>query len=177
MDRYNRLITEIFDKSNYIQQLEIPSYDEHIIKSLSFLINVKINQQFSALKTLHSETDKNKRCYARIHNSARCSRHTKNEDTDFCGSHINSLPYGRIDEDQPELGQLTAKKTRGRKAIKARNRLNTELDQIDLNDYIKTQVINISGNEYLIDENDVIFANDNNNTIVGRKKNNTYEWF
>ena len=92
----------------------------------------------------------------------------------FCGSHLHSLPYGRIDIKPENLNELIEKKARGRKA---KNKSYVELDQIDLeNHYIKTQIINIQGNEYLIDEHNVIFENNNVNTIVAIKNGDQYKW-
>lgn len=43
--------------------------------------------------------------------------------------------------------------------------------------YMKTEVIKINGNNYLIDEFGTIWSHDNNNDILGITKDNNIEWF
>src|SRR5947208_3392109 len=140
MNQYNQFLHDFFSDSDYIQKLKIPT-DVETICHLQFLIEMKIEKQQSMLKILHNiqKTNKNKKkCLARIHNNGQCSRKVK-DNSDFCGSHINSLPYGRIDEESHNTNRLVEKKTRGRKS---KNRSSAELDQIDLSNYIKTTIIN-----------------------------------
>lgn len=175
------------DKSQHIkdlsQQFDLSEID---IQNLSLLIEYRLaqNQKFiNILSQIACQSPKknknvtnvgNNRCLARIHSNNQCSRKCKTNDVEFCGSHLHSLPYGRIDMDPLNVNKLVEKKTRGRKS---KNKSYVELDQIDLTNYIKTEIITIDGNEFLIDENNVIFENNNINTIVGTKIDEQYKWF
>jgi len=71
--------------------------------------------------------------------------------------------------------QNYVKKIRGQKS---KNKINIDLNKINLNEYIKTNIIIINNQEYLIDINNILFTNDSNNLIMGRKiAENNYEWF
>jgi hypothetical protein len=169
------------DQTDYVKQLDI-SFDDLNLQKLQVLMEYHVLNQrrliHQILQNHLTEVDEKNdgnRCIARIHNGNQCSRQCKDISQEFCGSHIHSLPYGRIDEKLPDLNQLIEKKTRGRKA---KNKTNIELGQIDLNNYIKTQSIIIEGIEYLIDQNNVLFESNSSNTIVGRKTtDNQYMWF
>ena len=176
------------NQTDYFRQLKIP-HDNQTMQNLSVLIEyhllyqrkiIDMLLQLNSIKddNLIPEKDKNigkHRCLARIHNGNQCSRKCKNDAVDFCGSHLHSLPYGRIDQKLETVGKLFEKKTRGRKS---KSKSSIELEQIDLKDYIKTEIIIIDGNEFLIDENNVIFENNCVNIIIGIKINqNEYQWF
>jgi len=173
-------------QTDYIGQLNI-SFDDDDLQKLQVLMEYHVINQRKLLhqiihvrKTespikLNEKNNGNNRCIARIHSGNQCSRKCKTDSHEFCGSHLHSLPYGRIDEKPPDLNKLVEKKTRGRKS---KNKTNIELDQIDLSNYIKTRSAIIEGIEYLIDDNNVLFENDSANTIVGRKIGETeYLWF
>jgi hypothetical protein len=130
--------------------------------------------KLSILIKLIQQTATVHRCMARIHDNTQCTRKYKDMKTQLCGSHANSLPYGRIDDNNTNI-KLPEKKTKGRKA---KNKNMTPSDQIDLSKFIKTEMITINGTDYLVDDNNIIFENDDMNTILGRKKSeNQYEWF
>jgi len=173
-------------RTDYIKQLNVPFEDDELQK-LQLLMEYHVLNQRKMIheliqvrkvlvkdRTIEKNTGSNQ-CVARIHNGNQCSRKCKSNVHEFCGSHLHSLPYGRIDEKPLDINKLVEKKTRGRKS---KNKTNIELDQIDLNNYIKTQIILIEGTEYLIDNNDIVFENDSSNTIVGRRINDDeYLWF
>lgn len=136
----------------------------HALRQRNFLI---------LLTTLAS--DENNRCRARIHGNTQCTRKYKDNDTQLCGSHINSLPYGRIDDQTNTNVKYSEKKNKGRRS---KNKNNLNIEEIDLIKYVKTEVITIDNIEYLIDDNNIIFGSGDINTIVGRKiSDGQYEWF
>lgn len=47
----------------------------------------------------------------------------------------------------------------------------------DLGKYIKTEIIKINDKTYLIDEYDIVYEYNENNTIIGRKTNDGYKMF
>jgi hypothetical protein len=186
MDRSN-FLEDYFNTVNYIEQLNIQCDDHNFIDKLQVLAEYQVITQRKIMyglmhneeKKWHTcdEKDKNSQniCIARIHNGGQCSRKCKNDNVEFCGSHLHSLPYGRVDEEPQNLNKLVEKKTRGRKS---KNKSNVELSQIDLANYIKTQSIFIDETEYLIDENGIVYENDHTNTIVAIKIGETeYQWF
>jgi flagellar hook assembly protein FlgD len=129
------------------------------------------SQQRTKMKTLLASFPKSMRCMARIHDNTQCTRKYRDASTKLCGSHTNSLPYGRIDDH--DMQKVNERK----KGRQSKHKSDIELDQIDLTKYIKTEIISIDGTDYLIDENNVLFENNDTNTIVGRKLENTIEWF
>ena len=179
MDKTENFLQSNFNSENFVQQLKL---DEMDLIKLNLLIEYRLLQNKRFFKNLCKSNQKlpdkdknlgNNRCLARIHSGNQCSRKCKTNDVTFCGSHLHSLPYGRIDMKPQNSNKLIEKKTRGRKS---KNKSYIELDQIDLTHYIKTEIIEISGCEYLIDENGVLFENNNINTIVGIKVGENYTW-
>jgi hypothetical protein len=148
-------------------------YDPKYLQLLENLTEyLLVRQQLALLTVINNDVDQ---CLARIHNGNRCSRKCKINSHEFCGSHIHSLPYGRIDEELKIVEKFIEKKTRGRKS---KNKSVVDLDQIDLSQYVKTQLVTINNRGYLLDENGVIFENDSANTIIGlQTATDQYQWF
>ncbi len=127
------------------------------------------------LKSKITSTTKNAPCQARIYNGKQCSRRCKDPSSEFCGNHLLMTPFGRIGEDLPNLAKQIKSRTRGRQST---NTQNTDIANLDLSQYIKTQQIIINGQDYLIDAHGVVFTTDNSNTITALKTgDNQYQWF
>jgi hypothetical protein len=153
---------------------------EHAIESLTQRQREKITQIRNLLvsdpsgvsKTLEtSETTGGSpvvsRCMARIHDNTQCTRKYKDTTRQLCGSHLISLPYGRID--QPHTMPTKSKNTK---------KVNLEVKQDDLRFYLATQTITIGGIDYLIDKNGILFEISDSNRIVGhRLSGDQIEWF
>jgi hypothetical protein len=88
------------------------------------------------------------KCYARTATNTQCSR-KKQKDSDFCGSHSHSQPYGRID--QPCTVDTRPKK-RGRPPISQQTTKKTEPVESNLLQ-IEATIENIGGIEYIVDNN------------------------
>jgi hypothetical protein len=182
MDGYTKILADFFNEKVYLENERIRNAKPEQLKKIDLLIDLELARQRSILAMLQnmstpeqSPTNERKRCMARIHSGNQCSRKCKSSESDFCGSHMHSLPYGRIDQEPTHLNKLVEKKTRGRRS---KNKTNIDLSKINLGLYIKTKTIIFDGTEYLIDDNNVIFTSDNANTIVGRRLgNNEYQWF
>lgn len=117
-----------------------------------------------------------KRCLARIHSNEQCSRKCKDNNDTYCGGHTHSLPYGSINDPHVVPDILTEKKSRGRKS-KHKDQ-NIDIENVDLTKYIATKLHHIDDKHLLIDENGVLFANNDANTIVGRMMSDgSYIWF
>lgn len=101
------------------------------------------------------------RCMARIHNQTQCTRKWKDPITQLCGSHIHSTPYGRFNQESEQMNSSDPSQV------------------VDLTQYLPTKVITIKGVDYLIDDNQIIYENNETNTIVGHKieSSGSYEWF
>lgn len=160
--------TVLIDKLEYNQV-----YCIHETKTEQLLYG-KIEELISSTKTLlssvTSDPNTKKHCMARTHTGQQCCRKS-HANHHLCGGHLHALPYGRIDQ---LVDCLVKKNTKGRKSKK----LILNLDQIDMSQYIKTQPIQINGQEYLIDEYGVVYENDRANTIVAHQDaNGQYEWF
>lgn len=112
------------------------------------------------------------RCMARIHDNTQCTR--KYKEKSLCGSHINSLPYGRID-DIPLSIVSHEKKYKSKKPT---NTNQIDVTKTDLTNYIKTSIISINDTDYLIDDNGILFENNDVHMILGHQLSiNQYEWF
>lgn len=115
------------------------------------------------------EADQLHRCLARIGLGKQCSR-SHMTDAEFCRSHKDNTPYGRIDG--PEVEHQILKK-RGRQA--KTQTINTE--DIDLSKYIQAIRIKIHNDSYLVDSNDIVYKLTPTNEIVGRLSDDIIIWF
>lgn len=104
-----------------------------------------------------------RRCMARIGLGTQCSR-SKMSGGDFCKSHSNSLPYGRIDESKPKKDQKKCKKSSD----------DFTLDDLDESKYVKTIVVYMDDTKYSIDSNLLIYSGTD---IVGRQVDDMIEWY
>jgi hypothetical protein len=129
-------------------------YDEKIVINLR---PFQVKKQ--RIKRVVNDT---RRCMARIGLGTQCSR--SKIEGDFCKSHHNSLPYGKIDELKP-VKECKNQVKRGK---------SFSVDDLDMSKYIKTLVLDIAGEEFLIDSNLVIYSGMN---IVGRQVFETIEWY
>ena len=111
------------------------------------------------------------RCMARIGLGTQCSR-SKMENSEFCKSHFISLPYGRIDS--PEIIDQKVTKKRGRRSKVDKG---FTIEDLDMNKYIQAIVININGDTYLLDQNNILFKHNNLNEIVGFLNEDKVEWY
>jgi hypothetical protein len=116
----------------------------------------KIGTKIGVKKRNRRVLPPNLQCMGRKLDGEQCTR-GKRDISDFCKSHENKLPYGRIDE--PYKGKEINK--RGRKK-KNKN-----------NDYILTHMEIIDGTNYLIDDKNYVYSfNINNPEFLGIKVNN-----
>jgi hypothetical protein len=150
---------------NEAKLMENPKKDGKIqLKKKPTAVDVK--------KKKYKISDSNKRCQARVSTGAQCQKSHK-ADNEFCGWHLRYIPYGRYDG--PLEGKfLTIPKKRGRKF---RNDKEYKLEDLDLNMYIKTQVIMLNNEKYRLDENGILYTNDNDCYIVGRRQDDLIYWY
>lgn len=111
-------------------------------------------------ENIESKNDKNdkidkidineNKCYARTATNAQCSR-KKHKGYDFCGSHIHTQPYGRIDQSSHSID--TQHKKRGRPPMSHPQPIKTPC-QTDENTFnIEATIEIIDGIEYVVDNN------------------------
>lgn len=157
---------------NYIQLKPSSTYEQLVAEKLlnSYVtchrtILSQLLSQVSACEALTQTVVPIARCVARIRDKTQCTRKCKDDHSQLCGSHANSLPYGRVDDQQQK------------RKSKSKDCLNQ--DDIDLNKYIKTETFTIEDKEFLIDEHNIIFdMSDIKYTIVGQKlASDQYQWF
>lgn len=151
---------------------KLPNFDLSLFTSVlnTHVIHqrLKLYNLFSLLTTIDHE-----RCMARIHDKTQCTRKCKTPHTKLCGSHSNSIPYGRIDDQ--ELITDSYRKSKGKMSS---SKSDKGTDMVDLDQYIKTESIIIDDKEFLIDDNNLIFDTNIDHTIIGLKINeNQYQWF
>ena len=116
----------------------------------------KIGSKFGVKKRNRRILAKELQCMGRKLDEKQCTR-GKRENSDYCKSHENKLPFGRIDE--PFKGKEINKRGRKRKD-------NTEC-------FIATHVEVIDGKNYLVDEKNFIYTfNINNPEFLGIKVDN-----
>ena len=116
----------------------------------------KIGSKFGVKKRNRRVLATELQCMGRKLDGEQCTR-GKKDGTDYCKSHQNKLPYGRIDE--PFKGKEICK--RGRKKKNKQN------------EYIVTHHDIIDGKNYLVDENNFVYSfNINQPEFLGIKKDN-----
>ena len=155
-------LTEILtEQEKALMDKKISSFTEKYSKP------IKVNLRSYQVKKqrVKRNININNRCIARTGLNKQCSRSRLN-DSEYCKSHnIKKLPYGRIDEPYTQ-------KIKKRKGV-----TKYDINDVDITKYIKTISIEIGGKEFLIDENNIIFTNDQVNNIVGRKVDDDVEWY
>ena len=97
-------------------------------------------------------------CMGRKLDGKQCTRGRK-DNSDYCKSHMNKLPYGRIDDEF----KLKEPLKRGRK----RKSSSKEVE------YVYTHIDVIDGENYLVDNNNLVYSFDINNPVfLGIKTEN-----
>jgi hypothetical protein len=115
--------------------LNLSSIDlEHINKP------PKSNEPVTHPKEIISNEINDKKCYARTSSGTQCSR-KKQRDSEFCGSHTHSQPYGRIDQAQTVESQP-----------KRRGRPPSQINK-DSESHIEASIETIDDIEYIVDDN------------------------
>lgn len=163
-------------------------------KLASLILNSVDNEHHSSIKTIlekqrysirttlklnavrksrtKKEVESDIRCMARIGLGTQCSRSKSSNNTDYCKSHLISLPYGRIDQPEPS-GQVISKR-RGRRS---KNEKEYNISNLDMNKYVQSILINIDSQPYLLDQNNILYQFNNKNEIVGTVVNDVVEWY
>ena len=144
----NTIIEKICNENNLDFKDISDKYSEDI---------TKIGTKFGVKKRNRRVLPAEFQCMGRKLDSKQCTR-GKRDNSDYCKSHENKLPFGRIDE--PFKGKEV--KNRGRKKRDKHN------------DFIATHVEIIEGKNYLVDDNNFVYTfNINNPEFMGIKQNNT----
>tara|TARA_Y100000590_G_C15194053_1_gene816082 strand:+ start:46 stop:600 length:555 start_codon:yes stop_codon:yes gene_type:complete len=89
---------------------------------------------------------KEKQCMGRKLDGHQCTRGRYREDSEYCKSHANKLPLGRIDDELAikEPSQRGRKKKNGKKSL----------------EYIVTSIQTIGDQNYLVDDRNFVFSFD-----------------
>lgn len=121
---------------------------------------LNIGAKFGVKKRNRRVLPLDKQCMGRKLDGKQCTRGRK-DNIEFCKSHQNKLPFGRIDDNEYFIKEPSK---RGRK--KKNNILNC-------NKYIITHIEEIEGNNYLVDDHNLVYSFDvNNPSFLGIKYNN-----
>ncbi len=132
-------------------------YDD-VISKYSLDIS-KLGLKFGIKKRNKRKLDHNEQCMGRKIDGKQCTR-GRRPHSEFCKSHQNKLPHGRIDE--PYKNKECIKRGRKKK------------DKVI--DYVSTSLEIINGEHYLVDDNNYVYSyNINNPEFLGVKRNNTIE--
>ena len=133
------------------------NYNEVIEKYNIDLLN--IGAKFGVKKRNRRVLPANKQCMGRKLDGKQCTRGRK-EETEFCKSHLNKLPFGRID-DEDYCAKEPSKRGRKRKN-----------NVLSCNKYIVTHIEEIEGSNYLVDDNkrfDIFYQFHKNPMFLGLK--------
>lgn len=149
-------------------------------KSKSKSLTINQNDDLIEKPIKHTKTPKVKiptvdkpKCLARIANGGQCHRSRISDDSVFCNCHKKHCPYGRIDG--PLEGKfLSLPKKRGPKKTSTKE---YQLEELDQNMYLSTQLVKIDSNLFLIDKFGILFTNDHDTEIVGRKIGDEIHWY
>ena len=113
-------IREVMDQ---IIEMELKLQIEKLVVVISEHYNIDKNEIYEQLKSFETQLDEKKvsneeisidindeKCLGKTKYNTQCSR-SRQRDCLFCGSHLNKLPYGRVDN--PTIEKIVCKK-RGR---------------------------------------------------------------
>jgi hypothetical protein len=104
--------------------------------------DLKIDYTKKKKRKKNKQLSKDELCMAKKADGCQCTRRRK-DTNEYCGKHLGNLKFGRIDDDEKYK---------------------------DKEKYIKTMHEKINGNDYLVDENNVVYSFDKNNpTVLGAK--------
>ena len=143
----NKILEKVCHDNNLNCKMIIEKYSNDISK---------IGTKFGIKKRNRRVLPFDFQCMGRKLDGKQCTR-GKRDNSDYCKSHENKLPYGRIDEPF----KLKESKVRGRKK------------KDKLTDFIATHVEVIDGKNYLIDDNNFVYTfNINKPEFLGIKQNN-----
>ena len=120
---------------------------------------LNIGAKFGVKKRNRRILPLDKQCMGCKLDGKQCTRGRKGN-TEFCKSHLNKLPFGRIDD------EYNAKEPSKR----GRKRKNNVLS---CNKYIVTHMEQLDGENYLVDDNNLVYSFDvNNPEFLGIKEDN-----
>ena len=143
----NSILTQICDDNKLKHDLILEKYRDNISK---------IGSKFGVKKRNRRVLPLEFQCMGRKLDGKQCTR-GKRENSDYCKSHENKLPYGRIDEE-----------FKG-KEINKRGRKRREKSE----NFIATHVEIFDGKNYLVDDKNFVYSfNINNPEFLGIKVNN-----
>ena len=111
---------------------------------------------------------------ARIANGEQCRR-SCNPDShgDLCSCHEKHCPHGRIDG--PLEGKfLNIPKKRG---PKFKNNKDYTVEDLNTDLYIQTELIKIDQNLFLLDSFGLLYSNDKQGEIIGRRVKDEIHWY
>ena len=137
IDEVDNIIAKIVTKYN----LSLESVKEYIKEDIS-KFGIKMGVKKRNRRILPPE----KQCMGRKLDGNQCTRGRHTEGSEFCKSHANKLPLGRIDD---EL-QIKEQSPRGRKKKSGKKSL----------DYIVTKIETIGDHNYLVDDRAFVFSFD-----------------
>lgn len=164
LDKLKGLLLEDLDSEYHevaLEILDLHSYDTRTILKLNATRKTRTKR----------EIDPSTRCMARIGLGYQCSR-SVTDNSVFCKSHYLSRPYGRIDAPEPPEKKMA--KRRGRRS---KNDKEYTIDEIDMTRYVQAIMLNINGESYLMDQNNVLYQFNSNNEIVGHVTDDKVEWY
>lgn len=164
LDKLKDLLLENLDPEHHtiaLDILELHSYDTKTILKLNATRKTRTKR----------EIDPEIRCMARIGLGNQCSR-SRTDDCVFCKSHHLSRPYGRIDAREPPEKKMA--KRRGRRS---KNDKEYTIEDLDMNRYVQAIMININDEQYLMDQNNVLYQFNSNHEIVGHVTGDKVEWY
>lgn len=118
--------------------------------------------------------DVDNQCMARVASGRQCMR-SRADGLEFCKSHSNALPYGRIDGPLVDKAIKMGRK-RGRKAL-TEPKPDYSLEDLPLDKYIQANIVTVDQQALLQDELGFLYTYDENVTIVGRATDTGIDWY
>ena len=137
MDEFDKMLIRV-SKNYNLEYNEVKEFLKDDLSKFSIKLGVKKRNR----RVLPAD----KQCMGRKLDGHQCTRGRYREDSDYCKSHDNKLPLGRIDD---EL-QLKEPQQRGRKKKLGKKSL----------EYIVTKIETIGEQNYLVDDRNFVFSFD-----------------
>jgi len=171
------IVEEVLENISSDKKLDLAELKSEYLAPLIKLMETNqehLEQNINARKP-RKKLDPSIQCMARIASKMQCSR-KRQSNVEFCGSHLNTQPYGRIDE--PIMDDKLFKK-RGRPP-KYPPKTYTD-DEVEL----KYEIQEIDNKTYIVDEHGTVYEPPKENepilkvedlVVVGKKDSGTAEF-
>lgn len=164
MNIVNKFLQEVWQVLQPDEQKKLEVHINHHNIDGFTLLKVKLDLFHNSISNTRVEQNTLLRCQARTSAGTQCTRPLREESLKLCRSHCKSNPYGFITD--PKQQKLKGNNIKVLQTTKG----------IDLSAYIRTTEIEIENNNYLMDENGILY-DPTNFKIIAQITDNKIYWY